>query len=246
MDQINNIVLRRPDSIVDNKDFVDTIIHNVTIPNSCSDIDVKIHELIESILTSKKYINIFVPLSFGLSYSDFLGLRLALHIRTTVTPNQCSNIFIYGTETIEQIGIYNELYTTLFIKGIKLIDYSIESFTKFLSIKQIILEDKDLIPELSKLNLHCPDNFYDNHSVSNIWGMFRILELDGIDPKNIKTLHTEQEKMSSIYFKWLLAKNKNPEVRNEEVKEVQRNYSVVLPGLKVIGKINLPLDKKRK
>lgn len=244
---MNNIVFKRESSIVNSKDFHEAMVSEISISNLFSNIDVKMHEFIEEKLSGQKYVNIFIPLSFGASYSDFLGLRLAFHIRTTPLMNQCSNIFIYGTEDITNISKYNELYTILFSKGVKLIEYNLEIFKKYISINEIILSKKELITELSKLNLKCPDNFYDNHSISNIWGMFRILELEGIDFKEIKSLNDQKEKLMSIYFKWILAKNKNNGIVDAEIEEVKKKYNhITLPGPKILGKIDLPIDKKKR
>ena len=45
---------------------------------------------LKMILLEEKYDNIFLPLCFGPTLSDYNGLRLATHIRCTDTPNNVS------------------------------------------------------------------------------------------------------------------------------------------------------------
>ena len=58
--------------------------------------DSRLHTIVSGELNGDNYDNIFVPLCFGNSLSDYNGLRLAAHIRCTKTINQLSNIYIYG------------------------------------------------------------------------------------------------------------------------------------------------------
>jgi len=168
-----------------------------------------------------KGVNIFIPLSIGLSLSDFLGLRLAIHIRTTPTPNQLSNIFIY----------------------VSLIDNNLHTLMKHSLVEARALNQVELISELGKIQLKIPADLYDSHSVGNTWGMYRMLEIEGIAPVKIKSLSIRKNKLNNIYFKWLIAINATKELKNEEVTEVKRAYSAKLPGLTILRKIDLPKIK---
>ena len=58
--------------------------------------DKELNLLVHEWLDNKEYDNIFLPLCFGSTLSDFNGLRLATHIRCSATSSQLSNIFIYS------------------------------------------------------------------------------------------------------------------------------------------------------
>lgn len=189
-----------------------------------------------------KGVNIFIPLSIGLSLSDFLGLRLAIHIRTTPTPNQLSNIFIYGTESLVSI-ISDDYSLILRTKGVSLIDNNLHTLMKHSLVEARALNQVELISELGKIQLKIPADLYDSHSVGNTWGMYRMLEIEGIAPVKIKSLSIRKNKLNNIYFKWLIAINATKELKNEEVTEVKRAYSAKLPGLTILRKIDLPKIK---
>ena len=59
--------------------------------------------LVNDWFNETKYDIIYIPLCFGSSLSDYMGLRLAMHIRLTSTPNQTTPIFIYGVATHEEM-----------------------------------------------------------------------------------------------------------------------------------------------
>ena len=205
--------------------------------------DYEISEFINENLMTKKFNNIFLPLCFGNSLSDYNGLRLAAHIRCTESPNQLSNIFIYGFVSMDYL-IENEYFNILRTKNVKLIPFSKKSF-KYFAEKPKNPFLKDELPfEISKLKLNIPKDFEDNHSIANIWGMYRLIELDGKSIKDFDSLINRKD-LSNIYFKWLIAKYK-VDLVSEEIKEVRKAYAPKLPGPKLLGKIDLPIDQKRK
>jgi hypothetical protein len=108
-----------------------------------------------------------------------------------------------------------------------------------------VLNIDSLSQEMSKLKLNIPANLFDNHSIANIWGMYRLLELDGIQFENIETLKNKRNSLNNVYFKWLMAKNEAAELITEEVIKVRKTYAEQLPGPKIVGKIELPINNKR-
>ena len=200
------------------------------------ELDEWMHNLVFGI--PSKGVNIFIPLSIGLSLSNFLGLRLAIHVRTTPTPNQLSNIFLYGTESLESI-ISDDYSLILRTKGVSLIDNNLHTLMKHSLVEERVLNQVELISELGKIQLKIPADLYDSHSVGNIWGMYRMLEIEGIELIKIKSLSSRKNKLNNIYFKWLIAINATSELKTEEVAEVKRAYSAKLPGVTILGKIDL-------
>ena len=201
-------------------------------------LDLWMDSLIKTVLSQKKYINIFLPLSFGNHLIEFLGLEFAINIRCTKTINQCANIFVYGTERMDSLKS-NEYFTILLTKGVSLIDYNKLSILKASSKVQNELPEGNLCSEMNTLNLSMPNFLYDNHSVSNVWGMFRLLELEGVNPDEISSINREKRNINSIYFKWLITKNNVKDLITPHILEVRKEYSVKLPGPTIIGKIDL-------
>jgi hypothetical protein len=192
------------------------------------------------------YTNIFIPLSFGQSLSDFLGLRLALYIRCADSPSRFSNLFLYGSETYCQI-LSNEFFDVLKLKGVHLIDYSIESIKKFENTKVKDCTENSITDDLNLLNLKVPMHLYDNHSVANVWGMHRLLDIAGVDSSDVKSLTSKRNNLKSIYFKWLLAKNNINDIRDKGVEEAEEKHnSYKLEAPKVIRKIVLPESNKKR
>lgn len=143
---------------------------------------------------------IFIPLCFGNVLSDFNGLRLALHIRTTDTKNILTPLFIYAPVEHRDF-LHNNFYDVLKTRNIFLISYSREGFLRSLAYRPQKLEKYQLPAELAKINLKVPSNYEDSHSVTNEWAIYRWA----------RTLDTSDEAIEKInrrvkgdsYFKYL-------------------------------------------
>jgi hypothetical protein len=232
---MEGLIFKNKKSLIYEKDFPGYDI--ISLDNmDYQELDDWMHNLVLGVIGQKK--NIFIPLSFGAIMSDFLGLRLAMHIRTTLTGCQLSNIFLYGTEAFASV-MDDDFSLILRTTSVFLIDYNLSTMQLHAGKFNPILNKSDLIAELDKIQLKVPTNLYDRHSVANIWGMYRLLELEGIAPSEIKSLVSQKNKLNNIYFKWLTAKNMRIELVNEEVMGAKESYANKLAGLKIIGKIDL-------
>jgi len=193
---------------------------------------------IEDHFNKQSYKNIFIPLSFGKNLVEFLGLRLALHIRTQdKNKNQFANIFLYGTESFGLL-INHEYFAVLKTKGVKLIDYSLHSIMEHSKNTYKQLSENNLQNELEKINLFLPLHLYDNHSIANIWGMYRLLELDGLNPDDIESLQkNKKNSLNNVYLKLLIAKQPKRQIASERIEGARLRYSEKLKGPNIIGKI---------
>ena len=204
--------------------------------------DEKFTEKISEWFNEKKYDNIFIPLCFGNTLSDFNGLRLATHIRCTSQLNQLSRILIYSFVDLEDL-MYNEYFDILKTKNISLIAFSKKSFLEAAIKPEDPLTIGQLPSELKKLKLNVPRNLFDSHSIGNIWGMYRLLELEGIDFKTITSLQNNRNSLNNLYFKYLQTINTSSELVNDSITSSRREYKITLPGLIVKGKIELHKSK---
>src|SRR5690554_836398 len=78
------------------EDFIQNAISNAHTEEIFQDKDSDMSEITIKLLNDNEYDNIFIPLCFGPTLSDYNGLRLATHFRCTPTKNQLKRIFIYG------------------------------------------------------------------------------------------------------------------------------------------------------
>lgn len=229
------IIFTLPDSLIDQKDFkAYSLVEIGEVDNQ--HLDRWMDKLVKGV--DQEAVNIFLPLVFGSTGSDLLGLRLALHVRCTPSRFQQANIFIYGTESLYKIRRH-EFACIFHTEGIDLIDYNFHSLKKCSDQKLQFLTLERIADELAKIHLEVPKHIYDNHSIANIWGMYRMLTIAQIDPSTIESLNTDRNQLHNIYFKWLLSKNAGAKVVNEEVVEVKKRFTERLSGLKILGKIDL-------
>ena len=157
-------------------------------------------KIIRDYLLENNYENIFIPLCFGPTLSDFNGLRLATFIRCVKSINQLSNIFIYSF--IETDYFYNhECFNILKTKNVRLIGYTKESFEKSLEQETNPVTISELPKEVAKLKLDMPKNYNDNHTISNEWAIYRWSHAIGVSDKDIKKVVSKVE--NQLYFKYL-------------------------------------------
>lgn len=242
---MQSLILHSNHSMISPFDFKSSICESI-IYDKNTNIDLEFDRLVNLYLNQKEYRNLIIPLCFGDILSDYLGLRLALHIRTTSNVNQNKNIYIYGFEGINKL-INNEFFSILKTKGTYLINYSL------LDIKQATESDiselniNDLSNEISKINLSVPLNYFDNHSIANLWGAFRLAKSANIDVKLINSLNPDD--LKNIYFKWLQTKNDNIEIKNDEFAKISKKYSeefqIIKEQLKKPKFIDLSKIKKK-
>lgn len=201
-------------------------------PNDIS--DVELDDFIKNWLSTDKYDIIYIPLCFGNVYSDFLGLRLAMHIRLTETVNQNTIIIIYGVSSVFEIR-QNECFDVLKLSGVYLINADNESLISYSETNAIGL---DVAQELDKIQINIPSNIGNNHSLANKWAIYRWLDMLKWRTINLQKPSIEFDK--SLYFKYLIAKFGK---RNKF--KADQKYDASIKGLsgKVIAYIDDEYDK---
>ena len=183
--------------------------------------DSRLHTIVSEELDGDKYDNIFIPLCFGNSLSDYNGLRLAAHIRCTKTLNQLSNIYIYGFVGYKDL-LEHPCFNILKTKNVFLIDYSKKAIQEADKNTISSLKEDELTKEIQKLALTSPK---DNHTVANEWGIYQIVCNAGINIEDITDF--DKNKINSLYFKWLIAKNGLSEENQKDQKEVTPKPNVL-------------------
>ena len=161
--------------------------------------DANFEALVDKFFAESQYNCIFLPLCFGDSLSDYLGLRLAMHIRFSDTPNKYVPLIIYGEAEIFELQ-KNDCFDILKMAGVY---YSSSASRSLVNVsKQAEHITADLYrKELDKIHLPIPSNIGDNHSIANRWGVYRwsiaLNDSDDIIEKMSSDI------ASSLYFKYL-------------------------------------------
>lgn len=163
--------------------------------------DENLSKKIQEWCNQKKYDNIFIPLCFGEILSDYNGLRLATHIRCTPSLNQLSRIFIYSFVDMEYL-LHDEYFNILQSKNVHFVNHSKEAFQKAANASFSPLKETELAKEIKKLALNPPNNYFDNHSITNEYAIHQWAKTIGCEEdealedvfKNVN---------NNLYFKYL-------------------------------------------
>lgn len=171
--------------------------------------DSRLHTIVSEELNGDKYDNIFIPLCFGDSLSDYNGLRLTAHIRCTKTVNQLSNIYIYGFVGYKDLLEY-PCFNILKTKNVFLIDYSKKAIQEADKNTISPLKEDELTKEIQKLALTAPK---DNHTIANEWAIYRWVTMIGTGVRDEGIDIINRNIQQNLYFKYL--QTIYPVVRNE-------------------------------
>lgn len=161
--------------------------------------DIDLDGLVSKWFFQEKYDVIYIPLCFGGVLSDFMGLRLAMHIRFTSNRNDSTPIFIYGEARIEELT-YHYCFDVLKLPNTYLIDCSNHSFLESLNKKF----DTSSLNVFNTLDLKIPSNLGDNHNVANRWAIFRWIDMIRWND-NVPTI-VDDVFLKSLYFKYLVSR----------------------------------------
>jgi CheY-like chemotaxis protein len=176
---------------------------DIFLGNKDGDVDELLSSLLQNHLNDHVYDNVLIPVSIGKTLSDFLGLRFSTHIRTTDSKNQLANIYIYTFTGLKDL-MGNECFNILNIKGIQLIDFSQSGFNLAIENKNTLITENQLSSEIAKLKLNIPDNYMDNHSIANIWAMYRWSSILGdLSDLDNELKNTKTKINTNLYYKYL-------------------------------------------
>lgn len=186
---------------------------------------------------SIKYDRIFIPLCFGYSLSDYNGLQLALQIRCTDSPNRKTPVFIYGPFEIRSL-IANKFSGVLRLSNVHHIKFSANGFADGLLLTvNDDLSDITFQDEIKKVRLQLPENYDDEHSLANEYGVLVFARAAGMEDE----LSYEFKQLEdNIYYKWLLSAHTPFSSKHDEKKtQLFQPERTNLPGVRVVGKITL-------
>jgi CheY-like chemotaxis protein len=182
------------------EDFIQNAILDAQTEEIYSEKDFDLSEIVLNLLSEKEYDNIFIPLCFGQTLSDYNGLKLAAHIRCTTTKNQLKRIYIYGFVGLDYL-LEHEYFNILKSKNIQLVPYSKKAFSTAVNSYFDSFKREELSKEIKKIKLDPPLNYSDSHSIANEWAIYRwALSIKATDTYIEKVT---QKVNSQIFFKYL-------------------------------------------
>lgn len=192
------------------EDFIQNAILNAHSEEIYQDNDSDMSEFAIKLLNYNEYDNIFLPLCFGPTLSDYNGLRLATHIRCTPSKNQLKRIFIYGFVGLDYL-VDHEYFNILKTKNVELVPYSKKAFELAANKNVELLKPEELSTEIKKLKLDPPLNYADSHSIANEWAIYQWAKTIGCDETDELT-KVFQNVETNLYFKYLRTINPISEV----------------------------------
>lgn len=205
----NEVISPFENAIVKTRYFNDIILD--------TDLDLVINEW----FNKKTYDAIYLPLYIGNVLSDYLGLRLALHIRLTDTLNQQTPIFIYGVSSYEDV-CQNECFDVLKLSSTQLIGADSNSLID--ALKTLPTLNAAEI-DVDKIKINIPSDIGDNHSLANKWAIYRWCDM--LDWNGNFPIELDDDFTKSLYFKYLVAKHG----KHDRFKK-QKKYSIMIEGIK--------------
>lgn len=177
-------------------------------------VDRKISEyLLSQEIEQKRYSVIFIPYSLSEeNYMEFLGLRMAYHIRLTKDFNNIQTpIVFYGLESEWEINKLTNLGQILFTSNIYSIQkINIDDFQKTIkyiqeSSSSLELSDESFTKKIvSKISLNPPGNYQSHHSIDNELALLRWSTYLGCDNE---IPEVKNNLNNGLYFKYYNALN---------------------------------------
>lgn len=153
---------------------------------------------------------VFIKVSLSKNYLEYLGLRLAYHIRLTKSLGERANIpiVIIAEESFQYLGLTYPEPSILFTKGIYLIKETLDDYDrtlKWFNDRRIKPLD-DFSSFVSSITVNPPANYLSPHSIANEWSILRWAKVLGISTEREALKDVRSNIESLLYYKYLQAK----------------------------------------
>ena len=153
---------------------------------------------------------VLIKVSLSKNYLEYLGLRLAYHIRLTKSLGHKANIpiVIIAEESFQYLGLTYPEPSILFTKGIYLIKESLDDYyrtLKWFNDRRIKPLD-DFSSFVSSITINPPANYLSHHSIANEWSILRWAKVLGISTEREALKDVRSNIESLLYYKYLQAK----------------------------------------
>lgn len=192
---------------------------------------------------------VFIKVSLSKNYLEYLGLRLAYHIRLTknLGPKAYIPIVLIAEESFQYLGLTYPEPSILFTKGIYLIKESLDDYQKALKwfadgrIKP--LDDFSLF--VNSILIYPPANYQSHHSIANEWALVRYFSMLESDDTNTLYLSLQNKIYDLDYLKTLHFKHIEAKANRQKFNPKRHTINAILKGIegKKIGIIDDEINK---
>ena len=192
---------------------------------------------------------VFIKVSLSKNYLEYLGLRLAYHIRLTKSlgAKAYMPIVLIAEESFQYLGLTHPEPSILFTKGIYLIKELLDDYQKALKwfadgrIKP--LDDFSLF--VNSIFVNPPANYQSHHSIANEWALVRYFSMLESDDSNILYVSLQNKIYDLDYLKTLHFKHLEAKANRQKFNSKKHTINAILKGIegKKIGIIDDEINK---
>ena len=192
---------------------------------------------------------VFIKVSLSKNYLEYLGLRLAYHIRLTKSlgAKAYMPIVLIAEESFQYLGLTHPEPSILFTKGIYLIKELLDDYQKALKwfadgrIKQ--LDDFSLF--VNSIFVNPPANYQSHHSIANEWALVRYFSMLESDDTNTSYVSLQNKIYDLDYLKTLHFKHIEAKANRQKFNSKKHTINAILKGIegKKIGIIDDEINK---
>jgi CheY-like chemotaxis protein len=192
---------------------------------------------------------VFIKVSLSKNYLEYLGLRLAYHIRLTKSlgAKAYMPIVLIAEESFQYLGLTHPEPSILFTKGIYLIKELLDDYQKALKwfadgrIKP--LDDFSLF--VNSIFVNPPANYQSHHSIANEWALVRYFSMLESDDSNILYVSLQNKIYDLDYLKTLHFKHIEAKANRQKFNSKKHTINAILKGIegKKIGIIDDEINK---
>jgi len=192
---------------------------------------------------------VFIKVSLSKNYLEYLGLRLAYHIRLTKSlgAKAYMPIVLIAEESFQYLGLTHPEPSILFTKGIYLIKELLDDYQKALKwfadgrIKP--LDDFSLF--VNSIFINPPANYQSHHSIANEWALVRYFSMLESDDTNTSYVSLQNKIYDLDYLKTLHFKHIEAKANRQKFNSKKHTINAILKGIegKKIGIIDDEINK---
>jgi len=179
--------------------------------NNKEDIDFQITEFLLKNVLPINTTAIFIKAILSTNYLEYLGLRVAIHIRLSSKLPQLQElpIIILCEETFEELSKTCQFPEFLHTEGLYFSNESPEQLDIFINLlNQGKLPGCNSIPDLVKsLHIAPPANYLSHHSIANEWSILRWAKVLNIPTETPLLYEVRKNIESFLYYKYLQVLN---------------------------------------
>jgi hypothetical protein len=206
-----------------------------SIPFDVDDIDFYISNELESGTLREKLCKTdicFIKVALSENYLEYVGIRVAYHIRLTSSLKEKSKIplVLLADESTSFLGKTSSIPSILYTEGVYVIKEDRSILNKILSnINEHQLKSLQDFPKfINSIILPPPANYQSHHSIANEWSILRWSKVLGIPDTHHALVKVKENIDSLLFYKYLLNKFPVVPISNKKAFNIQSKGKILL------------------